>query len=454
MNFAEALAIVALLGVAGCTTTQARPGDEDFEQLVVHIGAAELTITPSKDRARVHDDTYVRALVLDDETTRLAIVTADLGGLSGFAWFDLVDEMQAAIEQATGIPKANQMLNCSHTHNAPWPGDDVIWEDGLTYKDWLTRRLAEVVRLADARKQRAVLLVDHKITQVAFNRRLMREDGHVGMDINPFGPMLPYVDVLGAYRADDFKRIAVLFAYPMHPVIVHDTSDLISADLPGATIKDMKRILTDNYRYELDGVLMYAQGCGGNVNAFPLDGGHEACDAVGKALARAVTRSNLKPLAHGPLKARSLNVDLPLAEPPPVEECEKLLAEHPDDVRYQRLADRAKKGLEHRTIPYPMRAMAIGKDLCILSTPRETFVEYQLYAIETSPFKHTIVFGYTNGTGVYVGTKADYDLGFRGGYGISPLSGTPLDPSVEEIVKSGIDRLLKDLYADVRRAGG
>jgi len=434
-------------------TTQPQPGDEDFEQLVLKIGAAELMITPSKDRAKVHDDTYVRALVLDDDATRLAIVTADLGGLSGYQSFDIVDRIQAAIEKATGIPKANQILNCSHTHNAPWPGKDVIWEDGLNYEGWLTRRFAEVVRLADQRKRPSCLLVDHKITQVAFNRRLMREDGQIGMEINPFGPMLPYMDVLGAYQIPDLKRVAVLFAYPMHPVIVHNSSDLISADLPGATIKDLKRMLTDNHKFELDGVLMYAQGCGGNINAHPLRGGHAACDAVGKILARAVTRANLKELAQGPLKVRSLNVDLPVADLPPVEECEKLLAENPNDMSYQRLVARAKAGIKHRTIPYPMRAMAIGRDLCILATPRETFVEYQLYAIEKSPFKHTIVFGYSNGTGMYVGMKADYELGFRGGYGISPLSGTPLDPSVEKIIKSAIVRLLNNLHDDMKKAG-
>ena len=73
-----------------------------------------------------------------------------------------------------------------------------------------------------------------------------------------------------------------------------------------------------------------------------------------------------------------------------------------------------------------LSAFAIGDDLCIVSLPSETFAEYQLFADEASPFKHTVVFGYTNGGVGYIATKKDYDL--RCAWWVRGLNQLPLAP--------------------------
>ena len=100
-----------------------------------------------------------------------------------------------------------------------------------------------------------------------------------------------------------------------------------------------------------------------------------------------------------------------------------------------------------------MSAFAVGNELCILSLPDETFAEYQLFADEISPFKHTLVFGYTNGRALYIATQKDYELGPNGGYEAwaHPQGvGKYLRPraSSEQIIRDGITRLLSRLKSD------
>lgn len=62
----------------------------------------------------VHDDLFVRAMVLGDGSQRVALVCADLIGMD----FALADEIRTTIQQRTGI--SNTLLNCSHTDSAPF----------------------------------------------------------------------------------------------------------------------------------------------------------------------------------------------------------------------------------------------------------------------------------------------------------------------------------------------
>ena len=119
-----------------------------------------------------------------------------------------------------------------------------------------------------------------------------------------------------------------------------------------------------------------------------------------------------------------------------MELCKGLLAEEPTSRHYQRLLEHAESSARE-SIPLPMRAFAVGDELSILSLPGEMFAEYQLFADETSPFRHTLVFGYTNGNSGYIATKKDYDLGFAGGYEASLKHRLPPEASVEGQISGG-----------------
>ena len=102
------------------------------------------------------------------------------------------------------------------------------------------------------------------------------------MGVNRAGPVVPWVNVLVADSKETGKPLAVLFEHAAHPVIVPDRSNLISADFPGAAAERIRGKLGE------DVIALFGQGCGGNINGFPLRTTHENAVAAGKKLGDAV----------------------------------------------------------------------------------------------------------------------------------------------------------------------
>ncbi|MDE0637487.1 MAG: hypothetical protein OXI43_16750 [Candidatus Poribacteria bacterium] len=403
--------------------------------------ASETNITAIKDKPEIYAELYARALVLSDGETQLAIVTADYGQFP----LQYNTRLLNAIHQVTSIPTEHIVINCSHTHNAPGVDGRWITEES---EEWLPTCLAELVKNAVDALEPATLRVGRAPVQVGYNRRLMNDEGYITMAPNPEGAVVPWVDVFGAYDANG-QIIAVLFSHAAHPVIVHWSSEEIGADFPGYAVEHLRNFL----ELKSESVLLFAQGCAANINGYPLRGGFSACDVAGFSLAFATHQAlkTAKEIPAAPLKARSVLVNLPFQDPPSVEECKQLIHQFPDDERYVALLEVAKSG-EKRTLPFPMSAFAVGDALCFLSVAHELFAEYQLFVDETSPFSHTFVFGYTNGSEVYIATKKDYELGLRSGYEAGPrnhaLSGPyrlALLPSVEKHIHTEITDLLGQL---------
>jgi hypothetical protein len=426
-------------------------------------GAAETIVTPPaegtflvgpmKPSTGVHDDLWARALVLSDGRTRAALITMDWLGFD-FAYQDL---LVAAIAEATGIPAPHILINCSHTHNSPLTAPWGPWEKAKDkpFHEALPGKLAEIAREAAAALRPARLRYAREPVQIGFNRRTPTPD-KVTMAPNPAGAVLPWTDVLAAEGAGG-TPLAVLFTYAAHPVIVHAASTLISADYPGFAVQTMREA-----RGAAGGIFLFAQGCGGNVNAFPLKGGLEAARAAGRDLGQAVLRALEAPgdpLRPGSLRVAAQDLVLPLQAPPPAREVRRKLAAETDAGRrahLEKLLALAESGAQP-SMRFPIRALALGKDLAILALPHEPFAEYALFAEKASPLRHTMVLGYTGGLECYVGTAKDYRLGERGGYETSPRGAAamyeallPLAPEAEGLIRRGIAAALRALKAGRR----
>ena len=403
-------------------------------------GAAEAVITSVKDRPAVYDDLFARVLVLGADDDRLVIVATDMGTFS----VEYADELVRRIELTTDIPTGNIIITTTQTHNAPGvDGREMTPEAG----EWLSDCIAGLVKRANGELRPCVLNAGRAPVQIGYNRRLM-QDGEIVMAPNPYGAIVPWVDVLEAKDADG-RRIAALFSHAAHPVIVHWLSEEIGPDFPGYAVRHLRGLLARED--EPEGVFMFAQGCCGNINGHPLRGGFGACEAAGLSLAFAVTRAlaGARPVAPGALKARALDLPLPLQEPPTAAECRAALAEDPDSTRFRELLAIA-ESRQRQFHPLSMRALAVGDALCLLTFTGEMFAEYQLYADAVSPFRHTFVFSHTNGISGYVATEKDYDLGPAGGYESwgHPTRNRPWlppQPQAERLVREGITRLLGEL---------
>ena len=450
----SAATALLLACLTGCLVSRARAYEP--QQVPTFLAAvAEVNITPAVGvplvgpggpSTGVADELFARVLVLSDGTAPVVIVTSDLVGVS----IPYAEAVGAAIEKKTGIPPGRVMFNCSHTHSGPGAslpeGDDANSHE-KSYGHLVLEKVVAATADCVTRLEPARLRAGREAVQIGFNRRMPRGND-ITMAPNPHGSVVPWVDVLGVYRKDG-TRIAILFSYAAHPVVIHSASTLISADYPGYAVAHLRRMLGGGDAES--GQMLFAQGCGGNINAFPLKGGVEACSRTGLVLAQAVTRVSLEDVPPAPIRAASRTVHLPLQAAPPAEECERLLAESPDDQRLVELLQISKAN-KARTMPYPIRGFAFGKALCMLSLPHESFCDYQLWADGESPYTHTLVFGYTGGVHAYVATARAYRMGLLGGYEASPRrSGlnsqyrTPPQPVAEQIIKGGITEIWRSL---------
>ena len=449
-------------------------------------GAAETIITPAMDELEVYGELYARALVLTDcsesgrpgnSIEQLLIVTLDHGGQS-------LEEnriLREVISRATGVHRDNIVVNYSHSHNAPAPNEGWREESQVStaelkipYEEWLAHdihrlgswekwqygHIAEVAKRAMSCLHPAKLSVGRAPAHGAYNRRLM-QDGRIRHGVNPCGAVAPWVDVISVCGRDG-ERIAALFSYAAHPVIVHHdwktgSHSVIGPDYPGYAVNHLRNLLDKGG--EPEGVFMFAQGWSGDVNAYPrASGDFDACDAAGFSLAFATARAIVesKEVRAAPIRTRSQTLSLP-CKLPSVEECQGWFG---DPIAYdsegfpygignlERLLEIAKRG-ERQFRELPLRAIAIGSELCLILAPGELFVEYQLFADEISQFAHTVVLGFTNANIGYIGTQKDYELpGLTGGHGIAPNSAMPLEMEAEGKVKDGIKRLVDELKAE------
>ncbi len=395
------------------------------------IGEAVITppvggwlIGPTAPSSGVHDELSVRALSLDDGERSVAILCLDLIGLS----LAFSDELRRLIQERTGV--GTVLLNCSHTHSAPfsmpWSVDG--WQrhcnDEGAWRDSLRTILPEVAQAAKSNAAPASLRAGRAPVQVGVNRRLPIEGGVV-MAPDPDGRLVPWVDVLHVDRFGG-GPLAVLFSHAAHPVIVHGASSLVGADYPGAAAARIRATMGDRV------LPMFAQGCGGDVNGEPLRGGHAAAQAAGDLLGDAALRAidTSVPIDAPRLRIASRTVHLPCRPLPTDAECARVIAETEalasDGSVAEEWADawmvrdrlaclqylRRMIGEGVRpAIRLEMTAVALGREWCMLAMPHEVTSAYALRADEVSPFERNMTLAYTNGCESYIPTDDELEAG-------------------------------------------
>jgi hypothetical protein len=406
----------------------------------------------------VLDDLASKALVLEQDGTRVALVVCDLVSLPRRT----VVEARKRIEKQTGIPGAHVMISATHTHTGPAllresALDALVGANsdlGRRYTEALPGLIARSVdeankRLAPARAAAAV----GREENLSFNRRFFMRGAGVSWNprklhpdiLKPAGPIDPDVGVL-SFETPAGKPIATYVNFAMHPDTVG--GDGISADYPGV----LSRLLADCKGAEM--VTVFANGCCGNLNhrdvhwADPQKGPHEA-RRIGTVLAGAVCKTYplLRPVKGGGLKVRSQTVQLPLA--PITREDVARAKEVVQRVRdpktpflekvkaYQVLDVAARRG---RPLEVEVQVIALGDRVAWVSLPGEIFVELGLAIKKASPFPYTLIAELANGSIGYIPDRPAYA---QGNYEV--VSARCAAGSGEVLVEAAVG-LLKELY--------
>jgi hypothetical protein len=394
------------------------------------------------------------ALVVDDEQTRLVIIGADLVGASG-PW---ARELRSRIGAAVGVPDHHVLVNSQHTHAAPpttgWAkiGGDADWhEEEVRYADAVGDLLVSAAVEATRRLEPGRIGFGRTTADgITVNRR-QRVDGGTVLGWNPDEECDRDVAVI---RIDDAagKALCTVVAFAAHPVVVGPEVPEASSDFVGA--------LRRRVREWTDGECVFLQGCAGNVipfESFHDRRGPEEAFAERLALAALAARATATteptrpeqvpyasavPIAiwrHVPtgepqdvtLAAAERRVDLPLLEPPTLDEIGTLRSEL--EERYEQLRredaprsawnpvmlhirwaraveERVADGTVERAVEAPVQALRIG-DACVTAWPCEPFCELGMAVKSQSRAPFPVTLGYSNDLVGYVATRNEYAFG-------------------------------------------
>ncbi|MGB0580828.1 MAG: hypothetical protein ACPGVU_14090, partial [Limisphaerales bacterium] len=119
-------------------------------------GAAVVDVTPTKLPVRtagsiretwksdITDPLNVRCVVLDDGREQIVVATVDTCLMGR----EMLDQAKVMAEKTTGIPTANMMISATHAHSAPAVHPAHGTEPHADYREFLTGKIAEAIKLA------------------------------------------------------------------------------------------------------------------------------------------------------------------------------------------------------------------------------------------------------------------------------------------------------------------
>src|SRR5690606_3541060 len=164
-------------------------GQEDVPQHTAKVfkaGASKSNITPflgdeivggfsPVPATHIHDELYVRCLVLDNGENKVVFGIID----NVFVKQEVLDSAKSVIAERTGIPSSHVMLSATHTHSATSAGGKgskrVAWTLGAPFDDYqrlLISRIADgVSRARNNLKPAQIGWGSVQVPEYLFNRR-------------------------------------------------------------------------------------------------------------------------------------------------------------------------------------------------------------------------------------------------------------------------------------------
>ncbi|MHC4879865.1 MAG: hypothetical protein ACYTGL_25725 [Planctomycetota bacterium] len=440
------IAIAAVCSLALCTGRSPAA-----EPKVFKAGAFAMDITPTKfpvssngsmvDRKvdGAHDPLHARCLVLDDGSTKLAIVVCD----SCMIPRDIFDAARQQAEKATGIPAANILCSATHTHTGVTVTGVFQSEPEVEYRSFLAERIAAGINQAHSQLEPAKIgWGSANDPSQVFNRRWFMKPEYAlvdpldigkdrvrmnpprGSDLldKPSGPIDPEIGFLSVI-ARNGRPIALLANYSLH-YVGGVPGGLLSADYFGEFAQRIaQRLKATNARPAFVGIM--SNGTSGNINninfaakSSPKRAPFEQIQVVAASVADATFRAWQKIEHHDwvPLKSVETEIELGVRRPNTEElaHAKQLLAEAGDGPYRDRRLVYARESVlladYPATIDARIQAVRIG-DLGIVSSPCETFAETGLAVKEKTPFKQSFTIELANGYNGYLPTPEHHTLG-------------------------------------------
>ena len=394
----------------------------------------------------VLDDLYSTAVVLDDGSTKVALVGNDLIYMEA----SLAAAIRARIAAQTGIPGDHVLLNASHTHSGP--SISVLSPDpvDMEYRDWVIQRIADTVARADAALEPASLAIGEAEGLFAINRRKV-VDGTSSMLPNYEDTVDNRARVLRVDRLDG-SVLAILFSVACHGTGFDYRGNPV---IGGDYISPAKDEIERSFATEGAPIAVFLTGCGGNIRPRVLtpdgDRFHPCSAAEIRAIGRgagavAVRAARESHMAVGyPIAIAREQLPLSFQDPPTIDELKSYRTE-PRRNRWVTWADYLIEKLENgeqlpKTVDMEVQVLRLG-GVCIVAMGGEVFVEIGLAIERALQGSHraqmALTLGYSNSEVGYVCTASSYPEG-----GSEPADfyrwfwyPAPFEPETEQFVVS------------------
>jgi hypothetical protein len=218
-------------------------------------------------------DLFVRALVLENENTRVAFV-----GMDNLGWPAVLGDRVRKLVR--GIPPENILIGVTHTHSAPdaYGFTDQNGNTGidLKYIDWCVQQMADAINEAAEKLEPVVLKIAMgeargKIAWNAYAPAL-------------YDPRCGVIQAIATTGKQKEKPIATLVNYAVHPEVIGSDRGILTPDLCGP--------LYDRIESKVGGMALFMNSAiGGMVTADNRrEGGREVatweeCIRIGELLA-------------------------------------------------------------------------------------------------------------------------------------------------------------------------
>ncbi|NUQ66122.1 MAG: neutral/alkaline non-lysosomal ceramidase N-terminal domain-containing protein [Pirellulales bacterium] len=441
-----ALSIVMVSYLLAVSVGAQPPGEEPFL-----AGAATSNITPwlgdglvgnfgtPPPAKHIHDELHARCFVLDDGTTRIALVVCDNIYISR----EVLDDAKRQITEATGLPADRMLISGTHTHSsvsARWKNPLQPEKEFTEYQRFVAHRIADGVRCAinNLRPARVAWGTVDLPGQVFCRRWLMKpgtellnpfgESDHVKMNpgnspnlLQPAGPVDPQIAFL-ALETLEGRPLGLLANYSLH-YVGGTGPNHVSADYFAVFADRIQELLAAD-RQDPPFVAAMSNGTSGNINNVnyavprPKRQPYEQIRLVADECAQAVCGEHKKLVWHdrARLGMRQRELELAVRKPTSAQlaHAQKVLSEpeRPDKFPHER--SYAQNAMQLQNSPDQVRvilqAMRIG-ELGIAAIPFEVFSEIGLELKAQSPLKPSFTIELANGGYGYLPTPEQHKLG-------------------------------------------
>ncbi len=194
-------------------------------------------------------DLFIRALVVENGNTRIAIVNID-----NLGWTSILgDKSRALIKD---IPDENILIGATHTHSAPdayaFPDENGQTGADLNYLNWCTQQIADAVNEAVKKLEPASLkiAVGEAKGKIAYN--------YYADEL--YDPRCGVIQAIATSGKNKGKPVATLVNYAIHPEVIGSSRGILSPDLCGP--------LYDRIESKAGGIALFMNGAqGGMVTA-------------------------------------------------------------------------------------------------------------------------------------------------------------------------------------------